>query len=91
MNDNNLSSKTFNAEERAKLTQLINEGIKVMYEVETLNGGLSDTIKSLAQELEIKPSILKKAIRLAHKAEFGKEQQNHELLETILTSVGKTL
>lgn len=90
MNDN-LSSKTFNAEERAKLTQLINEGIKVMYEVETLNGGLSDTIKALAQELEIKPSILKKAIRLAHKAEFGKEQQNHELLETILTSVGKTL
>ena len=43
------------------------------------------------EEIEIKPSILKKAIRLAHKAEFGKEQQNHELLETILVSVGKTL
>jgi hypothetical protein len=34
---------------------------------------------------------LKKAIRLAHKAEFGKEQADHALLETILTTVGKTL
>jgi transposase-like protein len=91
MNDTNLSDKTFNAEERAKLTQLINEGMQVMHEVETLNGALADTIKAVAEELEIKPSILKKAIRIAHKSEFGKEQQNHELLETILTSVGKTL
>lgn len=91
MTNSDIANRTFNAEERAKLTQLINEGMKVMHEVETLNGGLSDTIKAMAEELEIKPNILKKAIRLAHKSEFGKEQQNHELLETILTSVGKTL
>jgi hypothetical protein len=89
MNDINLSDKTFNAEERAKLTQIINEGIKVMYEVETLNGALSDTIKAVAEELEIKPSILKKAIRVAHKMEFDKTQQEQELLETILSSTGK--
>lgn len=89
MNDINLSDKTFNAEERAKLTQIINEGIRVMYEVETLNGALSDTIKALAEELEIKPSILKKAIRVAHKMEFDKTQQEQELLETILSSTGK--
>jgi len=35
--------------------------------------------------------ILKKAIRLAHKAEFGREKQDHETLETILETVGKTL
>jgi hypothetical protein len=45
----------------------------------------------VAEEMEIKPGILKKAIRLAHKASFGQEQQDHELLETILTTVGKTL
>jgi hypothetical protein len=89
MNDINLADKTFNAEERAKLTQIINEGIRVMYEVETLNGGLADTIKALAEELEIKPSILKKAIRVAHKMEFDKTQQEQELLETILSSTGK--
>jgi uncharacterized membrane protein YgcG len=84
-------SKDFTAEQKAKLTQIINEGMQVMHEIETLNGGLSDTIKAIAEELDIKPNILKKAIRIAHKAEFGKEQQDHELLETILTTVGKTL
>ena len=81
----------FSAEQRAKLTQVINEGMQVMHEVETLNGGLTDTVKAVAEELGIKPTILKKAIRLAHRAEFGREQQDHALLETILTTVGKTL
>ena len=86
-----MDTKTFSSEQKLKLTQIINEGMQVMHEIETLNGGLSDTIKAVAEELEIKPNILKKAIRIAHKAEFGKEQQDHELLETILTTVGKTL
>jgi transposase-like protein len=86
-----MDQRNFTAEQKAKLIQLINEGMQVMMEVETLNGGLSDTVKAIAEELEIKPNVLKKAIRLAHKAEFGKEQQDHALLETILTTVGKTL
>jgi len=81
----------FSAEQKAKLVQLINEGMQVMHEVETLNGGLNDTVKAIAEELEIKPAVLKRAIKIAHKAEFGKAQQDHELLETILTTVGKTL
>jgi hypothetical protein len=86
-----MDTKTFSSEQKLKLTQIINEGMQVMHEIETLNGGLSDTIKAVAEELEIKPNILKKAIRIAHKAEFGKEQQDHSLLENILTTVGKTL
>jgi len=86
-----MTERSFNNEAKIKLTQLINEGLSVMHEVETLSGGLNDTIKAVAEELEIKPGILKKAIRLAHKSEFGREQQDHELLETILTQVGKTL
>jgi len=56
-----------------------------------LQGGLNDTIKAVAEELEVKPAILKKAIKLAHKATFGQEKQDHETLETILETVGKTL
>ena len=86
-----MSNRTFNAAETAKLNQIINEGMQVTMEIETLTGGLNDTIKAVAEELDIKPNILKKAIKLAHKAEFGREQQDHELLEQILTTVGKTL
>jgi hypothetical protein len=86
-----MNTKSFNGDQKIKLNQLINEGMQVLQEVETLNEGLNDTIKAIAEELEIKPAVLKKAIKLAHKAEFGKAKQDHELLETILETVGKTL
>ena len=86
-----MSDKTFNGDQKIKLVQIINEGMQVMHEIDTLTGGLNDTIKAIAEELEIKPAVLKKAIKLAHKAEFGKAKQDHELLETILETVGKTL
>jgi len=86
-----MSDRVFSAEQTKKLEQIISEGMQVTLEIETLTGGLNDTIKAVAEELEIKPGILKKAIKLAHKSEFGREQQDHELLEQILTQVGRTL
>ena len=86
-----MSDRVFTADQTIKLTQIINEGMQVTHEIETLTEGLNDTVKAIAEEMDIKPNVLKKAIRLAHKSEFGREQQDHELLETILTSVGKTL
>jgi hypothetical protein len=86
-----MSDKSFNGDQKIKLTQIINEGMQVMHEIDTLQGGLNDTVKAVAEELEIKPAVLKKAIKIAHKAEFGKAKQDHELLETILETVGKTL
>ena len=83
-------SRTFNAEAKVKLTQLINEGISVIQEIETLNEGLNDTVKAIAEELEIKPSILKKAIRVAHKQRLNETNEENEELNTILETVGKT-
>ncbi len=54
-------AKTFNGDQKIKLTQIINEGMTIMQEVEDLNAGLSDTIKAIAEELEIKPAILNRA------------------------------
>lgn len=82
-------SRHFNNEERAKLTQLIREGSTVLQEVEDLNGSLSDTIKAVAEELQVKPAILKKAIKVAHKGEYQKQSDDFSLLEDILGAVGK--
>lgn len=86
-----MTAKMFTGDQKIKLTQLINEGMAVMHEIDTLNGGLTDTVKAIAEELEVKPSILKKAIRVAHKASLGQTNQDHEDLNTILETVGKTL
>ena len=83
-------SRTFNAEAKVKLTQLVNEGISVLQEVETLNEGLNDTVKAIAEELEIKPSVLKKAIKVAYKQTLSNTNEENEELNTILETVGKT-
>jgi transposase-like protein len=83
--------RTFNAEAKIKLTQLVNEGMTVLQEIEDLNAGLNDTIKAVAEELEIKPATLKKAVKIAHKAKLGETNRDHDELNTILETVGKTL
>jgi transposase-like protein len=81
----------FSGEQKAKLTQLVNEGIAVLQEVEDLSAGLNDTVKAVAEELQIKPSILKKAIKIAQKSKFGETNQDHETVTDILETVGRTL
>jgi transposase-like protein len=83
--------KLFSGDQKIKLIQIINEGMQVMHEIDTLQGGLNDTVKAIAEELEVKPSTLKKAIRIAHKASLTQANQEHEDLNTILETVGKTL
>jgi len=86
-----MTAKMFSGDQKIKLTQLINEGMTVLHEIDTLNEGLSDTVKAIAEELEVKPSVLKKAIRVAHKASLTQTNQDNEELNTILETVGKTL
>ena len=86
-----MPQRMFSGEQKAKLTQLVNEGMGVMQEVEDLSAGLNDTIKAIAEELEIKPGVLKKAIRIAFKSKLGETNRDHDELNDILETVGKTL
>ena len=80
--------KVFNGEEKQKLIQLVKEGIQVMRELETLREGLNDTVKALADEFEIKPGVLKKAIKTAFKNDFEQAESQHIQLENILIAAG---
>jgi transposase-like protein len=88
--DHMSNGRVFNPAEKTKLQQVINEGISVLNEVETLNGGLTDTIKAIAEELDIKPSILKRAIKTAYKSTLTQTNEDHEELVHILDTVGRT-
>ena len=83
--------RTFNGEAKIKLTQLVNEGMGVLQEIEDLTVGLNETIKAIAEELEIKLGTLKKAVKIAYKAKLGETNRDHDELNTILETVGKTL
>lgn len=84
-----MSSRTYGPEEKAKLERIVNEGVQVMYEVESLQEGLKETIKAVADELEVKPALINKAIRIAHKGNWNQVFSEFDDLETLIVTVGK--
>ena len=72
--------RSFNSNEIAKLKQLMNEGIQVTGEVEALREGLKDTVKAISEEMDMKPAVLNKAIRIAYKNEFAQVQDSLSLI-----------
>ena len=85
------AGRVFNQDEKVKLTQLINQGLSTLNEIETLTGGLNDTVKAIAEEMEIKPSVLKRAIKTAYKSTLTQTNEDHDELVTILETVGRLL
>ena len=73
--------RTFGPSEIAKLKQLMNEGIQVTGEVEALREGLKDTVKAISEEMDMKPAVLNKAIRIAYKNEFAQVQDSFSAVE----------
>ena len=56
-------NRTFNEEEKARLKRLIDEGSLVLYETDALKEGLSDTVKAIAEEMDLKAATLNFPIR----------------------------
>jgi predicted regulator of amino acid metabolism with ACT domain len=84
-------SKVFGDPEKAKIRQLIAEGVTVLQEVQDLNEGLNDTIKAVAEELEVKPSTIKKAIKIAQKGDWDRVFNEFDDLETIVDISGHAI
>jgi len=79
-----MSTRMYGPEEKAKLECLISEGSNVLRELEDLQEGLKETVKAVAEELQIKPSIINKAIRIAHKDNWKDHEQEWNDIEMIL-------
>ena len=81
-------SKAFGAPEQAKIKQIVAEGMTVMQEIQDLTEGLNETIKAVAEELEVKPSVIKKAIKIAQKDTWDQVFREFDDLETIVDISG---
>jgi len=84
-----MAVKNFNDSEKQKLIQIISQGSQVLGEVDDLRTGLRDTVKSLAEELELKPAMINKAISIAHKGNYQNLSDDMDTLDSILTAAGK--
>lgn len=83
-----MSDRTYGPEEKAKLERLVSEGVTVLQEVEDLQAGLKDTVKAVAEELDIKPALINKAIKIAKNRDWDKHYDEFDDLETLVTTVG---
>ena len=84
-----MSARTYSPEEQAKLKRIVDEGSNVLQEIEDLNAGLKDTVKAVSEELEVKPALINKAIKIAHKGEWSKYSEAFDSLENLIIAVGK--
>jgi hypothetical protein len=72
-----------------RLKQLVNDGVQVLQECEDLKTGLSETVKAIAEELEVKPAQLNKVIKIAHKANLNAVRADFEEVENLLDQLGR--
>jgi phage host-nuclease inhibitor protein Gam len=81
-------AKHYNADDVRRLQELVKEGCIVKQEVKDLNEGLNDTIKAIAEEMEIPVSQLKKVINVAFKNNRADESDKWAEVEDILDTLG---
>ena len=72
----------------ARLKQLVQDGVSIMQECEDLKGGLNDTIKAVAEELEVKPTQLTKLIKICQKGKMNTNREDWDELEELYKAGG---
>ena len=72
----------------ARLKQLVKDGGQVLQECEDLQDGLKETVKAIADELEVKPAIVNRLIKDVHKNKMNDRRDDHETPEELYKAAG---
>ena len=60
--------------DKAKIKELVQQGVRVTKDIDTLKEGLKEAVEAVAAELEIKKNVLTKAIRVAYKMQSNRDE-----------------
>lgn len=81
--------KALTPDDMAKLKNIVDDGVRIHQEIDDLRGGLRDTVKDLAEEMDIKPKVINDAIRIAFKDSLNDVKDHTNDVETVLDAVGR--
>jgi len=84
-----MSLDSLTIDETAEIKRIVDAGETVLEEIDTLKEGLKDTVDNLAKELDVKPSMINKAIRCAYKGDIHEAQEEMSEMETFLHAAGR--
>ncbi len=77
-------------EDKRRVGEVLTTGSKVLQEIEDLNGGLKDTVKAVAAEINIKPALLMKAVKVNFKNKLADEEAAMDTVRTLLEATGNS-
>lgn len=88
--------RTFSQDEKAKIKNVILEGVKLLSQVQDLNLAMKDTVKNLAdtlndqvkeKDLHLKASTISKMIKTKFKEDIEEQKKSVQEIEDGLTQI----
>lgn len=84
-----LTGRSWTPEQTARITNLLDEGKRVMADIDVLKEGLKDTVNAIAEEYELPKRALNKAIRAYYKDSLQDDKAAVSEVEEILSITGR--
>jgi division protein CdvB (Snf7/Vps24/ESCRT-III family) len=81
--------QNFSADDIKKLKEIVDEGCVVMQEIDDMKESLKSTVKTISEEVGIKPAQLTKAINICFKNSLHEEQAKLDEIIDIIDAVGR--
>lgn len=72
----------------SKLKAIMEAGLRAKQEIKDLGDGLKDTVKAFAEEINVKPAVIMKAINVAFKESLEADREAFDTVEDILDMTG---
>lgn len=88
MSDSATTLSGLSPDDKKRLDDTMDAGLRIKQEVADLNGGLKDTVKAVAEELNVKPALIMKAISVAFKGKQAEEKEANDTVQDILDVTG---
>lgn len=79
-----MAMPTLSQEQQRKLNNFMDAGIIILQRVEDEKEGLKELAKDLAEQLDVKPALLNKALRTKFKQTLEKDREAFEIVEDLL-------
>lgn len=80
---------TLSADDKIKIKALIDFGVTSTGKINAIKDELKEEVKAVAKELNIKPALLNKAIRVANKSSVSTLQSEVDTMEELLHAAGR--
>ena len=83
--------RNLTVEEKAMLVHVIEQGVNTLQEIAEMRESMKEDVAALADNLDVKPAIVNRAIRVAYKRNMSEMKTAISDVEDLLDAAGRKL